>query len=302
MRVVPIALLVLLGVAWSGPAGAQRRPIGSQETERVQLPDGDEAATAEEKQRKQEEADKKKAEAERATAEAERAKAEAEKKSILDAEAKRAEAEKAARMAAEKARRDKEEAEKRKQLKAEAKKKAAVEKRHRAELKAARAERVLARTVGKVRMRFTLRPGAPEVKAVEEVRIDLAEKLEVADPRFGDHKPLSGANLIATVTYLDAVEEKPAASKKRKREAAPAAPTPLRYRVHSLDDAGVYGFHTTMLVAGKYQVKIEGKDAEGRALEADFELYPGVWPPPDWEQERKRSDAASGRRRPILLD
>lgn len=297
MRLTAIALIAAFGAAGAAPAGAQRRPIGADETERVQVPDEDEAATAEEKRRKQQAAE----EAEKKKAEEERAKAEAEKKSILEQEQKRAEAEKAARMKAEEARRKKEEDEKRQQLQEEAKKKAVADKRHRAELKAARTERVLLRTSGPIRLRVMLRPGAPEVKAVEEVRIDLAEKLEVPDPTFGEYKPLTNANMVATVAYVDALEEAPATGKKR-GQAAPDVPEPLRYRVHPLEDAGVYGFHTTMLAPGKYEVKLEGKDAKGRALEGSFHLYPGLWPPPDWDQERSKADAASGRRRPILLD
>jgi len=297
MRISRFVLFAALCVALAAPVSAQRRPIGAGEAERVQVPDEGEAATAEEKRRQQEEAEKKKVEADRR-------KAEAEKKKILEQEHKREEAEKAARMKAEEARRKKEEAEKRAKLKAESKKKAAADKRHRNELKAARSERVLIRTEGKVRMRIVLRPGAPEIKAVEEVRIDLAEKLDAPDPTYGEFRPISGANLVATVSYVDALAEEPTATKrgKGKSKVVPEVPQPLRYRVHALEDAGVYGFHTTLLTTGKYQVTLAGKAADGRAVSGSFDLYPGVWPPPDWEQERRKAAATSGRRRPILLD
>lgn len=283
------SLSVLLGVTAS-TGHAQRRPIGAEGAPAEALPDGDasddKAAAA-----KAEDEAKRKAEAAK--------KAEAEKQAILDEEKKREEAEAAAAKAAEEAARKKADAEAAKKAQAEAKKQADTDARQRAELTAARSERVLVRSFNNLRLRLTLKPGAPEVKAVQEVRLDVSEKLAVPDPRYGEHKPLRDAQLTATLRFVEPyADDKPEPKKGRKPE---PTPEPLVYRVHPLEDAGVYGFHLTTLRPGRYEVKIEGKGAADERVEASFDLYPGKWPPPDWDEEKARATDSSSRRSPITF-
>ena len=300
MRVLSVCFASLLVLTLGSPTRAARRPIGAEKQQKVDLPDGDDDASAD----KKDEADAaKKAEAAAKKAEEAKQKAEAERQRIVNDEAKREAAEKAARLKAEEAKKKAEEEAIRSKAAAEKKKQDNADKRLRAELKAARAERVLVRKVNGYRIRLTLRPGAPEIKAVEEVRVDVAKILKVPDPRYGESKPLQGASLTATVRYLEAyADEKPVTKRKKRRKVkATAIPEPLVYRVHSLGDAGLYGFHTTLLQPGKYEVKVEGRSAEGERVEGVFDLYPGKWPPPDWEEERSRSTETTGRRRPITF-
>ncbi|MFH1811500.1 MAG: hypothetical protein ABIJ09_22355 [Pseudomonadota bacterium] len=287
MRLLVCAALITL---LATPAAAQRRPIGAETAPTEALPEGD--AVDESAATKNEEAqNKRKADAAK--------KAEAERQAILDEEKKREEAEAAATKAAEAARLKKEEAATAKKAEAERKKQEDTDKRARADLNAARTERVLVRNFNNLRVRLTLKPGAPEIKAVQEVRLDVAEKLAVPDSRYGEYKPLRDAQLVATLRYVEAMgDAKPAPKKGRKPE---AIPDPLQYRVHSLEDAGVYGFHLTMRTPGRYEVKIEGKDAAGQRIEAAFDLFPGQWPPPDWAEERARATESSSRRSPITF-
>lgn len=272
-------------VALALPARAQRRPIGAGSQPASSLPDGDDDEAAKKKKKVE---DEKKA--------AELKKADQEKQKVLDAEKKREAAEAAARKAAEEAQRKKAEDEARKKKETADKKKADDDKRKRDEINAARAERVLVRSADGTRLRITLRPGAPEVKAVEEVKLDVAEVLAVPDPSYGEFKPIANANLVATVTFVDAPTAEKPESKKLKGALLPPPPA-ASYRLHALDDVGVYGFHFTLLQAGNYRVVIEGKDAKGRKISGSFDVYPGVWPPPDWDSERAK--ASEGRRRPI---
>ncbi|MBN2359568.1 MAG: hypothetical protein JXR83_08930 [Deltaproteobacteria bacterium] len=272
------------------PAFAQRRPIGAASQPASSLPDGDDASNEAEQKRKKAEQEKKAAE---------QKKAEQERQKVLDAERKREAAEEAARKAAAEAARKKAEAEARKQKAAADKKKAEDEKRRREELNAGRAERVLVRTADSVRLRISLRPGAPEIKAVEEVRLDVAEVLKVPDPSFGEFKPITDADLVATVSFVEPPAVDKPEPKKAKGAQPPPPPPPVRYRLHALYDAGVYGFHVTLLQPGQYRIEIEGKDAKGRQIGGSFDLYPGVWPPPDWDSEKARTNEGTGRRRPI---
>jgi len=274
-------------VALALPARAQRRPIGAASQPASSLPDGDEPT---------DEAAKKKKQAEEEKQAAELKKSEQEKQKIADEEKKREAAEAAARKAAEESTRKKAEQEARKKKETADKKKADEDKRKREEVNAARAERVLVRTADNVRVRITLRPGAPEVKAVEEVRLDVAEVLSVPDPSYGEFKPIANANLVATVTFVEPVSTDKPEPKKLKGALLPPPPV-ASYRLHALDDVGVYGFHFTLLQAGSYRVEIEGKDAKGHKVSGSFDIYPGVWPPPDWDSERAKAN--EGRRRPV---
>jgi hypothetical protein len=146
-------------------------------------------------------------------------------------------------------------------------------------LAAAKKIRQITRTSGSVTIGFAVEPGYAQANSVLEVRVAVAEKLDVPDPRYGDRMPLKGLDLVATVSGN---------GKK------------LRYAVHPLDAPGRYGFHTTPLKDGTYLVSVDGTTADHKSVSASFPLHVGTWPPPDFDTEEQNnltSDAARNGRK-----
>lgn len=191
----------------------------------------------------------------------------------------------AARSAAEKAAEAAAEAEKKKkeddQRKLLEEKKAADEKKklenkdHR--LAAARKVRNISRSVNGLGLSFAIEPGEVKANSVIEIRLDVTQKLDVADPRYGNLMPLKGLDLVATVSQPTGKKDAGA----------------LRYQLHPLESAGRYGFHTTPLKDGLYQVTVRGTTKEGKSVEGSFPLHVGVWPPPDFDDEEKNNLATT---------
>lgn len=306
MRVV--LWIALLSLLTAPVAQAGRRVIGVQKTDKAPLPEGDAPSPSAEETAA---AKAKKLQAEK---EAAAKKAEAESQARQQELQKQEEAEAAARAKAAEAKKKKAEAEAAKKAAEEQKKKDDAAKRLRAELNAARAERVLVRKVNDLQLRVSLTPGAPEAKAVEEIRLDITRKLKVADSRYGDSKPVVGANLVAKLHFVEGLSDAPVVAKDRKgkarkgkgrkakgkKKSSLVLPKDQLFRLHALGDAGLYGLHLTMPIPGHYSLKISGQDRDAKDIEATLELYPGQWPPPDWDQERSNSKSTvSGRRRPL---
>ena len=146
-------------------------------------------------------------------------------------------------------------------------------------LAAAKKLRQLTRSSGPFALSVALEPGHVQKDALLEVRLDIAQKLDVPDPRYGNLLPIKGAKLVATVT-----------SGKGKQ----------RYALHALDTPGRYGWHTTPNTDGPMSVQISGTTSEGQNLDATFAVHVGVWPPPDFEPEEKNNlatDASRGGRK-----
>jgi hypothetical protein len=135
-------------------------------------------------------------------------------------------------------------------------------------LAAARKIRQLTRTSGSFVIGIALEPGEVKPNNVLAVRAQIAEKVDVPDPRYGDRVPQKNAELTATVSGN---------GKK------------LRYEMHALDAPGRYGFHTTPLKDGSYLVAIEGKSKEGKPVSTSFTVHVGVWPPPDFDTEEQNN-------------
>lgn len=117
------------------------------------------------------------------------------------------------------------------------------------------------------------------------MRVDVAERLKIADPRFGELKPLQGLRLIATV---------------REPSTGGGSPVEHRYVVHGLRAPGAYGFHHTPRMDGEHTVRIDGQTAKGEPFSFEFPLHVGAWPPPDFDEEEKnnaRFEASGGGRR-----
>lgn len=206
--------------------------------------------------------------------------AEKTKKSKED-EAKEA-AEKAAEVAADAAAKKKDEDQKKlvdEKKAADAKKKLENKDQR---LAAAKKVRQLTRTSGPFGISIAIEPGLVQKDVLLEVRLDVAQKLDVPDPRYGNLLPIKGANLVATVT---------------------SAKGRQRYALHPLDTPGRYGFHTTPAKDGQVTVQISGTTKEGKSLDATFPIHVGVWPPPDFEDEEKNNlattDASRGGRKVV---
>jgi hypothetical protein len=135
-------------------------------------------------------------------------------------------------------------------------------------LAAARKIRQLTRTSGSFVMGFALEPGEVKPNNVLSVRAQIAEKVDVPDPRYGDRVPQKNAELTAVVSGN---------GKK------------LRYEMHALDAPGKYGFHTTPLKDGAYLVAVEGKNKDGKPINTSFTIHVGVWPPPDFDTEEQNN-------------
>ena len=67
-----------------------------------------------------------------------------------------------------------------------------------------------------------------------------------------------------------------------------------RYAVHSLGAPGLYGFHMTPPKDGVLQVQLTG-DVGDRTLDVSFPVHVGAWPPPDFDDEDKRAQAADAK-------
>lgn len=176
-----------------------------------------------------------------------------------------------------------------------------------ASLENAKVERVFKREAAGVLYSIKLLPGAVEPKKLTELVFDARVKLEDPDPTYGDYAPVEDLYLVATLTPVGGPpapatpEAKPADSKAKGKgkAAAPApapavGPSPVAYVVHSLGDAGMYGFHVTFPSAGKWEVRLSGSRKDGKALEGSFPLHVGIWPPPDFDQEEKNNQTLGG--------
>jgi hypothetical protein len=110
---------------------------------------------------------------------------------------------------------------------------------------------------GYLSFNILLRPGVPDPGQVVEITMDMAEVPPVPDPIYGERIPVKNASITASVTD--------------------AAGYSLNYRVHSLQDAGSYGFHFTPMRKDTYQVTLKGVYKE-KKFNPDFEVPAGIWP------------------------
>jgi chemotaxis protein histidine kinase CheA len=263
--------LVAAPLLLSSPADARRRILGSDEGDNEDEEDKKAAEDAKQKR----EAAAKKAEEEAAK------KAEEKKKQKEEAKQKR---EAAKQAAAEAAARKKEEAE-RKKTEAIEKENARLEGNKAARLLAAKKLRRITRRSGELAITVSLVPGAPSPDKVQEIRVDVAQELKVADVKWGKFRPQMQAQLVAEVAPPETGQDE----------------TPRRFYVHRLSSPGAYGFHVTPEREGQHTITIEGKADDGTPINLQLNLFVGEWPPPDFESEEANNaktdaKAGSGRR------
>lgn len=275
-RSTPLAqvLALLLGIGVLGAASnasAQRRIVGDDPEEEDE--DAKEKAAEEAAKKKREEAEKRKAAEAQKRSEAKKRASEEKKKAAEAAREAAKEAEEKRKAAEEKAAED-----------AVAKEKARLDGNKEARLMAAKKQRRITRKAGDLVFTMTLVPGAPKPGDVLEVRVDVAQELEVASVTYGKYQPLRGLPLVAEVSPPDTGRDEEA----------------KRYLVHELGVPGAYGFHFTPSREGELPIKIEGKRPKGPPFTVELSVHAGVWPPPDFEGEEannaKIDVAASGRR------
>jgi hypothetical protein len=282
-----VLTLTLLG----SPAAAQRKIIGQEETAPEEKPAEEKPGSGDGQNSPKKQGKGKTAPADEAKAKADaeaKAKADAETKAKADAEAAAAEKQRAKEASDAAAKKAAEEAEEQRRLAEEAKKRAAEEREKErleankaARLKAAKKTRVYTRSDGKILVSVALTPGHVTHDAVMEMRLEVSEQLDVADPKYGDRKPLSSLDVTATVT--EPVQRK-------------GAPKRYRYVVHPLRAPGSYGLHHTPRLAGEHAVKVEGTSRSGRSFTISVPVHVDAWPPPDFdEEEAKNASARTGR-------
>lgn len=112
---------------------------------------------------------------------------------------------------------------------------------------------------GNLLFNVTIEPGAPDPGQVISFSIELAEVPPVPDPIYGEKIPVKDARLTARVTDAD------------------GAGYTLAYRVHTLQDAGTYGFHYTPIRKDNYRVALVGVH-KGKGFKAGLRVPVGIWP------------------------
>lgn len=281
LRVLSVGLVLSLVAP---AASAQRRIIGEEppaapEEKAEEKPDDkapgkDGAASKKGDAKKDAAAEEKQKKAEAAR---EKAEAEAEEKR----RAKEA-AEEAAQKAADEAERKKRAAAEQKKRDAEEREKARLEANKAGRLKAAKKTRLLTRESGPVVVGLALEPGKVDADKLMELRLEVNERLEAEDPRYGRRKPLKNLQLTAVV-------EEPAKGKGPGKT--------YRYKVQPLKAPGSYGVHHTPRLEGEHTVRIEGVSKDGeRDVSFSFPVHVGAWPPPDFdEEEAKNAKETAGR-------
>ena len=123
---------------------------------------------------------------------------------------------------------------------------------------ASKADEVLYRKkVDKTSVTLRVRPAKPVPGKTTTLMFEVVRHLTVPDPALGDRVPLENAILFATV-------------------GKDGAGAPVRYRLHALSDAGLYGIHVTATEAGPYRIaleqRLENAEIGDKALSTEFVL------------------------------
>jgi len=105
--------------------------------------------------------------------------------------------------------------------------------------------------------------------------LDLASRPTVPDPVFGDRVPRRKGSVIATITPKTGGKS-------------------IRYGLHPLSGAGVYGFHFTPKSKGVYTIRFSERSVELPSL--DFEIGVGVETPDQGQAEPQQALGLRGLR------
>lgn len=135
-------------------------------------------------------------------------------------------------------------------------------------------EALYRKKVDKVSVTLRVRPARPMPGKTTTLVFEIVKHLAVPDPALGDRVPLEKAVLFADVG----------------RDGGPT----VRYRLHALSDAGVYGIHLTGAEAGPYRIaleqRLENAEIGDKPLAADFVLGIGQ----DTAMQAAEEDAGKG--------
>ncbi|MBW1811129.1 MAG: hypothetical protein JRJ87_23260 [Deltaproteobacteria bacterium] len=104
-----------------------------------------------------------------------------------------------------------------------------------------------------------LEPGVPDPGQLVEVTIEMSEVPPVPDPIYGERIPIKDAEITAKVTDVD------------------GAGYTMAYRVHTLQDAGSYGFHFTPARKDNYRLEITGV-FKNKRYSTTTRVPVGIWP------------------------
>lgn len=131
----------------------------------------------------------------------------------------------------------------------------------------------------RITYRLTIRPGVPAPGTTVSVDISLAEILAVADPTYGNRKPINDGEL--TVFLVGPPPPAPADGKKKSKAMREPAPW-IDVRVATkLPDAGAYGVTFTAPAEGIYGLHVTGATATAGDVDFSTTLTYGIWPLPE---------------------
>lgn len=109
---------------------------------------------------------------------------------------------------------------------------------------------------------FAFQPGIPEAGKLTVVEMAGLEKPPVPDPKWGSTAPLVGAKFVVSLI-------------------TPAGEIAERYVMHPVPLVdGKYALHLTPPGGGMYGLRVDGKLADGRKVQAEVKLPVDVWPLP----------------------
>jgi soluble cytochrome b562 len=104
-----------------------------------------------------------------------------------------------------------------------------------------------------------LEPGVPDPGKLVEVTIEMSEVPPVPDPIYGERIPVKDAEITAKITDVD------------------GAGYTMAYRVHTLQDAGSYGFHFTPARKDNYKMELTGV-FKNKRYSTTTRVPVGIWP------------------------
>ncbi|MGC4115932.1 MAG: hypothetical protein QM765_15365 [Myxococcales bacterium] len=140
-------------------------------------------------------------------------------------------------------------------------------------------EALYRKKIDKMSVTLRVRPAKPVPGKTTTLVFEVVKHLAVPDPALGDRVPLEKAILFADVGKDGGAM--------------------VRYRLHPLSDAGVYGIHLTAAEAGPYRIaleqRLENAEIGDKALTADFVLGIGQDTPMQAAEEESATKSGRGR-------
>jgi hypothetical protein len=140
-------------------------------------------------------------------------------------------------------------------------------------------EAIYRKKIDKMSVTLRVRPAKPMPGKTTTLVFEVVKQLTIPDPALGDRVPLEKAILFADVGKDGAAT--------------------VRYRLHPLSDAGLYGTHLTATEAGPYRIgleqRLENAEIGDKPLTAEFVLGIGQDTPMQAAEEETAVKTGRGR-------